>query len=406
MGRINSIETISNNLMNSIQDLSLKAVQGEVESVVRFFVGTVVNLDELNGRAKVRYMNISAEGESGYTDIECAIKTDEIIEINDVVIAFYIRNLSNSFIFGKMTSTYYSNKVFSDAIKNEFVSLSKNETIRGIKTFDGATILNGEATFNSEKTNFNKIIDFANEANPYVLFKSKVDPTSASETAQSYYVQGYQNKVGIGPGWAKSTIWDDNGIANFRLTPNVRNKSVAVIEESAYASDDGVNFTHWIRFTNGIQILWGHFSISKYSTGERVVNFNKAFSDIPSVSFNPVSTRTGSSYNREIFPMEVTSSSVKIYWNTGISISGYDLIAFGHWSYTITKNITNGTAAGPVALTGEGITTITVIPASGYKLPDSITVVNSQYEYDSLTGEIKLFNATGNVEITVVCEGI
>lgn len=320
MGRINSIEKITSNLVDNIQQASLKAVQGQIEDAVRFFVGTVVNIDTLNNRAKVRYMRTE---DSSYADIECAIKTDEIIELNDIVIVLYIRNLSNSFVFGKMTSSYYSKlgnytsqEALDNILKNYYVTLKTNQTITGAKTFSNVT------------TKVNQELSFTDKDNPHVEMTSK----DSGNVDRTYYVQSYQGKAGIGPDWGNSTVWDESGNVTFPSTPTVNGKNIAVFEECSYASDDGTNFTHWIRFTNGIQILWGHFDISKFSTGERTVNFNKAFSDIPSVSFNPVTTRAGSSHNREIFPMEVTSSSVKIYWNTNISISGYDLIAFGHWS--------------------------------------------------------------------------
>lgn len=138
------IDKISTSLINNIQDTTFKAVQGELENKVQFFIGTVVNVDENVGRAKVRYLSVdsstiySGDGETGYTDIEAAIKTSEKILINDIVIVFYFRNLTNSFIFGKMTNNYEVRDMF----QNDFVSKTGNETIFGNKTFNGTIIAN------------------------------------------------------------------------------------------------------------------------------------------------------------------------------------------------------------------------------------------------------------------------
>ena len=145
MKRINSIEKISSDLLTNMQDVAIKAVQGEIESTVKFLVGTVVNLDSLSNRAKIRYMKTETDGTSGYTDIDAAIKTDEIININDVVIVFYIRNLANCFVFAKMTSSYYSK-----FLRNNYITVSDIQTITGQKTFTGALKITGDTQFTGD----------------------------------------------------------------------------------------------------------------------------------------------------------------------------------------------------------------------------------------------------------------
>lgn len=77
----------------------------------------------------------------------------------------------------------------------------------------------------------------------------------------------------------------------------------------------------------------------------------------------------------------------------------------GETAYDISSNITNGTMTGATTLVEGNTATVTIIPNTGYSLPDTITVTNAQYTYDSTTGEVVLSNGTGNVTVTAVCEG-
>ena len=74
-------------------------------------------------------------------------------------------------------------------------------------------------------------------------------------------------------------------------------------------------------------------------------------------------------------------------------------------SYTITGNVTNGRLTGATALVEGSTATVTIEPTTGCSLPDTITVTNAQYTYNSTTGIVVLSNGTGNVTVTAVCEG-
>lgn len=72
-------------------------------------------------------------------------------------------------------------------------------------------------------------------------------------------------------------------------------------------------------------------------------------------------------------------------------------------AYSITKNVTNGSASGASSITNTGTTSVTITPSIGYKLPSTITVTGASYTYNNNTGVISLSNATGNVTIAATC---
>lgn len=101
-------EKLANDLISNIQSAAIKTAMNQNSSFVNYFIGTVSNIDETNGRALVRYMTTQQDGTTGYSNIEVAVKTEESIAVGDLVIVFYLGNLTDSFLFGKMTSTYNS----------------------------------------------------------------------------------------------------------------------------------------------------------------------------------------------------------------------------------------------------------------------------------------------------------
>lgn len=101
-------EKLANDLISNIQNAAIKTALNQNSSYVNYFIGTVANIDETNGRALVRYMTTQQDGTTGYSNIEAAVKTEENILVGDLVVVFYFNNLTDSFIFGKMTSTYSS----------------------------------------------------------------------------------------------------------------------------------------------------------------------------------------------------------------------------------------------------------------------------------------------------------
>lgn len=73
-------------------------------------------------------------------------------------------------------------------------------------------------------------------------------------------------------------------------------------------------------------------------------------------------------------------------------------------SYTITANITNGTASGDTEIDKDGEAVVTITPDENYILPTSIEVTGATAQYESSTGVVSLSEPTANVTITCVCE--
>jgi len=77
--------------------------------------------------------------------------------------------------------------------------------------------------------------------------------------------------------------------------------------------------------------------------------------------------------------------------------------AISYTLYSITANITAGTSSGNTVIGSNGTALVTITPNSGYVRPSSITVTGALYTYDPSTGEVSLYNASGNVTITASC---
>jgi len=92
----------------------------------------------------------------------------------------------------------------------------------------------------------------------------------------------------------------------------------------------------------------------------------------------------------------VGNQKVKSIWNGNTKVFNA--------AYAITCSVTHGTAAGDTELDPDGIALITITPDDGYKLPETITVTNADYDYDEYSGVITLSNPTDNVIISAVCE--
>lgn len=72
-------------------------------------------------------------------------------------------------------------------------------------------------------------------------------------------------------------------------------------------------------------------------------------------------------------------------------------------TYSITKNISNGAAAGATSIAKNGTASVTITANSGYAIPTSITVTGASYNYNNTTGVVTLTNPTNNIVITANC---
>lgn len=73
-------------------------------------------------------------------------------------------------------------------------------------------------------------------------------------------------------------------------------------------------------------------------------------------------------------------------------------------TYSVTKNVSNGTIpGGSDTIQTGGSANYQIAPNNGYTFPQSISVVNAEYTYNNETGAITISNPTGNVVIYVNC---
>lgn len=124
-------------------------------------------------------------------------------------------------------------------------------------------------------------------------------------------------------------------------------------------------------------------------------------------------TITGSTLSAVSVNMGGTDVTSSVYNSTTGAIAipnvtGNIVISEGEvQTYTVTANVTGGTATGATVIAEGGSGTVYVTPNQNYRLPSSITVSKPEattYSYDSTNGTISLSNVIGNVTITVVCE--
>ena len=71
--------------------------------------------------------------------------------------------------------------------------------------------------------------------------------------------------------------------------------------------------------------------------------------------------------------------------------------------YPITKTITGGSASGATTIAADDTATVTLAAGEFYSLPETITVTNAQYTYNSANGSVILSEPTGAVSIVVEC---
>ena len=72
-------------------------------------------------------------------------------------------------------------------------------------------------------------------------------------------------------------------------------------------------------------------------------------------------------------------------------------------TYSITKNVTNGTATGATSIAKNGTASVTITANTGYAIPTSVTVTGASYNYNSTTGVVTLTNPTNDIVITANC---
>ena len=73
-------------------------------------------------------------------------------------------------------------------------------------------------------------------------------------------------------------------------------------------------------------------------------------------------------------------------------------------SYTLTKNGSYCSLNGPDSILADGSATLEIVPDEFYVWPSTVSVEGASCDYDSSTGIISLYGATGDVTVLVTCE--
>lgn len=105
----------ANNLLSVIEELVDKAVEEKLENYIKFLMAQVINIDECNGRAQIKYLEIDGNsGQQNYNTLNVAVKTEEKIAVGDLVLVLYTKNFNSAFISGKISNSYYSRRGISE----------------------------------------------------------------------------------------------------------------------------------------------------------------------------------------------------------------------------------------------------------------------------------------------------
>jgi len=75
-------------------------------------------------------------------------------------------------------------------------------------------------------------------------------------------------------------------------------------------------------------------------------------------------------------------------------------------TYPITTNVTGGVSSGSTVVTEGSNSIVYILPNGDYTFPATVTVTGASYTYNSETGEVVIFDPTGSVTITAVCEEV
>ena len=174
---------------------------------------------------------------------------------------------------------------------NNYVDLSSEQTIGGLKTFSNDLVLNG---------NFN----LRNSMDDGLI---RVVGGSAEGKGSSLILSG-KNRPGLE---GIFELMATNGVSE-SLLRGTKDGLLTWCEKSVNCIDSQGDF--YIRYTNGFQICWGHFL--GIATTSKTISFPEAFSDSASISVNGQSGIyvTIDSWSNSAFNVLSTTSSNPNVW--------------------------------------------------------------------------------------------
>ena len=230
---------------------------------------------------------------------------------------------------------------------------------------------------------------------------------------------------------------DNNRLSDWNGSPSVTNTTI-ICGKTYYYTALATQFQKVIFRDNGTN-QWKEINVSGFSGKYCGDNYNanpqawKAFNKY-SITFNSnggsgtMSTISGicpgdnqtlpaNTFSRTGHTFDGWATSVngsKVYSdNATISNINSNLTLYARWkanSYTITSTLTDCSSSPtiPTSYTYTGSAanlTYTITPASGYRLPDAITVTGTTYTWDKSSGQLKL-TGTINSDVTITIKAI
>lgn len=292
--------------------------------------------------------------------------------------------------------------------------------------------------FGQDSTNFSTLYHSGSAQTPISAY-NRVPVAYGSGTAWGQYGTG--TCVGIAVGYIPDITWykDNNLEANSSIYVNSINNTSsgwAYKTTDAIAENVPINairfYTNTAKLTGVITIgaatpnsstmrvsTTAHYKKSgttkdlvtvvfpeaiTLQTGEVLVMFA---GDNDSYNFLYGNSSSGATTGQSIYNKAIKNGNTWGNYDSGTVQLGID-VGYCHDldsnSYYILPNITNGSTTGAARIDQGETATVTIIPNTDYKLPETITVTGATYVYDSTSGIVSLSNPTSNVTIEAVCE--
>lgn len=205
-----------------------------------------------------------------------------------------------------------------------------------------------------------------------------------------------------------STTIQARGTATITITPNANYELDSANATGATATRDGNTVT----LTNPTEAVTVTASCTRIMYNLLVSAFNCTYSpkytQVAAGGTYAITFVANAGYD---LPEIVSVSGAQYSWKqaTGV-LTVYNptdttivLVRATAKSYSITANITNGTATGANAISTGQTVALTIAANDDYELPDTITVTGATGAWNKTTGTLSISNPTGNVTVTGEC---
>lgn len=170
----------------------------------------------------------------------------------------------------------------------------------------------------------------------------------------------------------------------------------------------------WSRLDSGGTNITGYTILLYNSTDDTLVNTYNTDNDLTSYSLTNINE---GSYYVKIYGTDLAGNNGSKYVNEATTSTTYcrkSEIVNLKWVFNVTNNLTNLTSSGANTAKLDSTYSATLSVSGFYTLPTSINVsmnnvpltANTDYTYDSSTGEISIPNVNGDITITASASGV